>query len=187
MRTLIVSEFVTLDGVMEAPGGEPGHPHSGWVLDYEGTEQIAHKMREVLAVDMLLIGRRTYESFAGAWPTYRGEFADRMNGMPKAVVSSTLTAPQWNNTTVLGGDAVTEVTALKAGDGGPILALGSTTLVHTLLDNDLVDELRLMVFPVTVGSGRGVFPESSKKTSWRVSASRTFPSQVREDTYRRLA
>ncbi|MBO0848669.1 MAG: dihydrofolate reductase family protein [Pseudonocardia sp.] len=187
MRTLIVSEFVTLDGVMEAPGGEPGHPHSGWVRDYEGTEQIEHKMREVLAVDMLLIGRRTYESFAGAWPTYTGEFADRMNGMPKAVVSSTLTAPRWNNTTVLGGDAVTEVAALKAGKGGSILVQGSTTLVHALLDNDLVDDLRLMVFPVTVGTGRRVFPESAKRSSWRVTGSHTFPSQVREDTYRRLA
>jgi dihydrofolate reductase len=187
MRTLIVSEFVTLDGVMEAPGGELGHPHSGWVRDYQGAEQIEHKMREVLAADLLLIGRRTYESFAGAWPTYRGEFADRMNDMPKAVVSRTLTAPDWNNTTVLSGGPVAEVAALKAGDGGPIVAQGSTTLVHTLLDNDLVDELRLMVFPVTVGAGRRVFPESSKKTSWRVTGSRAFVSQVREDTYRRLA
>ncbi|MGQ0803436.1 MAG: dihydrofolate reductase family protein [Actinomycetota bacterium] len=141
MRTLIVSEFVTLDGV-----------------------------------------RATYESFAGAWPTYTGQFADTMNGMPKVVVSSTLTDPAWNNTTVMPGDAVEGVTALKAQDGGPILVAGSKTLVHTLLD-DLVDELRLMVFPVTIGAGLRVFPETTKKTAWKLTDTQTFPSGVRVDTY----
>ncbi|WP_028921402.1 dihydrofolate reductase family protein [Pseudonocardia acaciae] len=187
MRTLIVSAFVTLDGVMEAPGGEPGHPHTDWVRDYEDAEQIDHKMHEMLAAELLLIGRVTYESFAGAWPTYTGEFADRMNGMPKYVVSSTLTDPAWNNTTVLRGDVVKEVAALKADGDGQIVVQGSTTLVHALLENDLVDELRLMVFPVTVGFGARVFPRSTKKTSWRVTGSRTFPSQAREDIYRRIA
>jgi dihydrofolate reductase len=183
MRTLIVSEFVTLDGVMEAPGGEPTHPYTGWVIDYEGPEQMQYKLEEVLAADILLIGRVTYESFAGAWPTYTGEFADKMNGMPKVVVSSTLTDPEWNNTTVLRRDVVEGVVELKEQDGGPILVAGSKTLVHTLLDNDLVDELRLMVFPVTIGSGLRVFPETTKKTVWMMIDTQTFPSGVRVDAY----
>src|SRR6266576_1695093 len=183
MRTLIVSEFVTLDGVMEAPGGEPTHPHTGWVMDYEGPEHMQYKLEEVLAAELLLIGRVTYESFAGAWPTYSGEFADKMNGMPKVVVSSTLTDPAWNNTTVLQGDVVKGVSELKAEDGGPILVAGSKTLVHTLLDNDLVDELRLMVFPVTIGYGLRVFPETIKKTQWTMTDTLTFPSGVRVDTF----
>ena len=185
MRTLIVSEYVTLDGVMEAPGGEPTHPHTGWVIDYSGPEQVRYKLQEVLDADVLLVGRVTYESFAGAWPNYEGEFADKMNGMPKVVVSSTLTDPGWNNTTVLQGDVAAGVTELKAQDGGPVLVAGSGTLVHTLLDNDLVDELRLMAFPVTIGSGLRVFPETTKKTAWTLSDTRAFPSQVRVDTYHR--
>src|SRR5688500_16095188 len=104
MRKLIVSELVTLDGVMEAPGGEPSHPHTNWAGDLMGEAEIANRYRETLECDVLLIGRVTYESFAGAWPTYEGPFADRMNGMPKYVVSSTLTNPEWNNTTVISGD-----------------------------------------------------------------------------------
>lgn len=144
MRKLIVSEFVTLDGVMEAPGGEPTHPHTGWVGDFFGPEMEAYKFQEVVDADVLLVGRVTYESFAGAWPGYEGDFAVRMNGMRKVVMSTTLTDPEWNNTTVLEGDTVTGVAALKEEDGGPIVVGGSHTLVHTLLENDLVDELRLM-------------------------------------------
>jgi dihydrofolate reductase len=184
MRTLIVSEFVTLDGVMEAPGGEPTHPHTNWVSDYEDAAQIQYKFEEVLAAELLLVGRVTYESFAGAWPTYTGEFADRMNGMPKVVVSSTLTDPEWNNTTVLSGDPVEGVTALKAQGDGRIVVGGSKTLVHTLLDNDLVDELRLMVVPVTIGSGMRLFPETTRKRRWTMTDTLTFPSRVRVDTYR---
>lgn len=183
MRTLIVSEFVTLDGVMEAPGGEPTHPHTGWAGDDPSPEQEQYKFQEVLDAEILLVGRVTYESFAGAWPTYKGIFADTMNGMPKVVVSSTLTDPEWNNTTVLAGDVVEGVTALKAGDGGPILVAGSCALVHTLLDHDLVDELRLMVFPVTIGAGLRVFPETIKKTPWTFTSSEPFPAGVRVDTY----
>jgi dihydrofolate reductase len=183
MRKLIVSEFVTLDGVMEAPGGEPTHPHTGWVMDYQGPEQEQYKLDEVLEAETLLVGRVTYESFAGAWPTYEGVFADRMNGMPKVVVSSTLTDPEWNNTTVLQGDLVDGVTELKKQDGGPILVAGSKTLVHTLLDDDLVDELRLMVFPVTIGAGLHVFPDTVRKRAWSRTDSVTFPSGVWVDTY----
>ena len=103
MSDLIVTEFVSLDGVMEAPGGEPTHPHTGWTIPYHGPEQIEYKFQEMLDAEVHLIGRVTYESFAGAWPTYEGPFADRMNSMPKVVVSSTLTDPAWNNTTVLAG------------------------------------------------------------------------------------
>ena len=183
MRTLIVSEFVTLDGVMEAPGGEPTHPHTGWVMDYPDPEQDAYKFQEVLDAESLLIGRVTYESFAGAWPMYEGEFAERMNGMPKLVVSSTLVDPEWTNTKVLTGDVVSGVSALKAQDGGPILVNGSKTLVHTLLDNDLVDELRLMVFPVTIGSGLRVSPETTRKAKWKMVDTLTFTSAVQVDTY----
>src|SRR6185436_19194577 len=140
-RRLIATEFVTLDGVMEAPGGETTHPHTGWVMAYMSPEQQQYKLRETLDADTLLIGRVTYESFAGSWPTYEGEFADKMNSMEKVVVSSTLTDPEWANTRVLSGAIVEGVAELKAGEGGPIQVPGSGSLVHLLLDNDLVDEL----------------------------------------------
>lgn len=183
MRKLIVSEFVTMDGVMEAPGGEPSHPHTGWVIDYQDGEHMDYKLVEILEAETLLIGRVTYESFAGAWPTYEGEFADKMNGMEKVVVSTTLTNPEWNNSTVLSGDVVGGLTALKRQDGGPILVAGSKTLVHTLLGSDLVDELRLMVFPVTVGGGFRLFPDNGRKTVWNLADSASYPSGVRLDTY----
>jgi dihydrofolate reductase len=183
VRNLIITEFVTLDGVMEAPGGEPSHPHTGWVSDYFCDEVGAYKQQEIFDADVHLLGRVTYESFAGAWPTYEGEMADRMNAMPKVVVSNTLQGADWNNTTVLSGDAVAGVRALKAQDGGPVLVAGSATLIHMLLDNDLVDELRLMVFPVTIGEGLRVFSGTIKKTPWSLGDTRSFPSGVRVDVY----
>jgi dihydrofolate reductase len=184
MRALIVSEFVTLDGVMEAPGGEPTHPHTNWVSDYGEDELFGYKLDEVLAAETLLIGRITYESFAGAWPQREGTFADKMNSMPKVVVSRTLTDPEWSNTTVLSGDVVGGVSALKAEPGGPILVAGSARLVHTLIDHDLVDELRLMVFPVSIGHGLRVFPDTQKKTPWRLDGTVSFPLGARVDSYR---
>src|SRR5438045_2808268 len=130
MRELIVTEFVTLDGVMEAPGGEPTHPHAGWVFDFTGEEQMAFKFKEILEADAHLIGRVTYESFAGAWPYRTGEFADRMNAMPKYVVTTTLDQLEWNNSTPIKGDVAQKVAKLKGQDGGPILVAGSRTLVH---------------------------------------------------------
>ena len=185
MRKLVVSELVTLDGVMEAPGGEPTHPHTGWAGDHMGPEEEQCKFQEVLDAEALLLGRVTYESFAGAWPGYEGPFADRMNAMPKVVVSRTLTHPEWENTTVASGDPVASVGALKAGDGGPILVNGSATLVHALLDHDLVDELRLMVFPVSIGAGLRVFPDTRHKAVWRLDATESFPRGGRMDTYLR--
>ena len=183
MAKLIVTEFVSLDGVIEAPGGEPSHPHSGWTVPYQEGEHMRYKLDEIQAVDTLLIGRVTYESFAGAWPNYEGEFADKMNGMPKVVVSATLTDPEWNNTTVLTGDVVAGVTELKRQGTGPILVAGSHELVHTLLEHDLVDELRMMVFPVTIGGGLRLFPDNGKKTSWMLASSVPYSSGVRVDTY----
>jgi dihydrofolate reductase len=182
MRRLIVTEFVTLDGVMEAPGGEPGHPHSGWVFDFMTPEQQEWKLRETLDADVLLIGRVTYEGFSEAWPERDGEFADKMNGMRKVVASTTLDDPEWNNTTVI-RDVPHDVAALKEEDGGPILVAGSRTLVHSLIEHDLVDEYRLLVFPVLLGSGARMFPETPDKKALKLVESETFPSGVTAQTY----
>ena len=183
MSKIIVSEFVTLDGVMEAPGGEPGHPHSGWVFDFMSDEQIQYKLEETLEADSLLIGRVTYESFAGAWPKRSGEFADKLNAMPKYVVSTTLRDPEWNNSVVISNDVVGEIRRLQERVGGPILVHGSRTLVHTLMEHDLVDEWRLMVFPVILGSGRRLFPETRSKTVLRLVDTKPFSSGVVVQTY----
>jgi dihydrofolate reductase len=183
MRKLIVSEFVTLDGVMEAPGGEPSHPHSGWVFDHMSPEQEHYKLDEVMDAESLLLGRVTYEGFSAAWPSVEGDFGDKMNSMPKHVASTTLRDPQWN-ATVLEGDVPSAVQALKDGDGGSILVAGSSTLVHTLLLERLVDELRLMVFPVSIGHGLRVFPEERAKLPWKLVDQRTFPTGVMALTYR---
>jgi len=184
MRKLVVTEFVTLDGVMEAPGGEPGHPHSGWVFDFMGDEQQEFKLQEVLDADAHLIGRVTYESFAGAWPEREGVFADKMNSMPKYVVTTTLDELEWNNSTPIRGDVAEEVAKLKEQDGGEILVAGSRTLVHTLMEHDLVDEYRLMVFPVVLGSGDRLFPESPEKIPLKLVDTRTFDTGVQVHTYR---
>jgi dihydrofolate reductase len=185
MSKLIVSEFVTLDGVIEAPGGEPTHRHSGWVIDFVGPEQQQYKLDEVLEAESLLIGRVTYEVFAEAWPERDGEFADKMNSMPKYVVSSTLSEPlEWSNASLIGGDVPAEVARLKRGDGAPILVAGSQTLVHSLIANDLVDEYRLMVFPVLIGGGKRLFPDSDEKRGLELVDTRAFDSGVVVHTYR---
>jgi dihydrofolate reductase len=184
MTKLIVSEFVTLDGVMEAPGGEPGHPHSGWVFDFMSKEQEQYKLQETLDAESLLLGRRTYDGFSEAWPGRGGAFADKMNAMPKYVASTTLADPAWDNTTVLEGDVPTAVRKLKDDTSGPILVAGSRTLVHTLHEHGLVDEWRLMVFPVVLGSGIKVFPETKDKTVLELSETQAFPSGVVVNTYR---
>lgn len=185
MRKLIVTEFVTLDGVMEAPGGEPTHPHSGWVFDYLGEEQNAFKLQEVLEADAHLIGRVTYESFAGAWPQRTGEFADKMNSMRKYVVTTTLGELGWNNSMPIRNNVAEEVAKLKHEDGGPILVAGSRTLVQTLMAHDLVDEYRLMVFPVVLGSGMRLFPDGSPdKTPLELVESKTFATGVLVNVYR---
>jgi dihydrofolate reductase len=184
MRKLIVTEFVTLDGVMEAPGGEPTHPHTGWVFDFISDEQQEFKLKETLEADAHLIGRVTYESFAGAWPERTGEFADKINSMPKYVVTTTLDELEWNNSTPIRGDVAAEVAKLKQQDGGPILVAGSRALVHTLMEHDLIDEYRLMVFPVVLGSGKRLFPESPDKTTLELVDTKTFDTGVQVHTYR---
>jgi dihydrofolate reductase len=168
MGKLVVTEFVSLDGVMEAPGGED-FKYPGWSFEFDrGEDGNQFKLDETLETEALLLGRVTYESFAGAWPKREGEFADKFNTMPKHVVSSTLEDPEWNNTTVLEGDVVEEVRKLKERVDGTVQTPGSLRLVHTLLEHDLVDELHLMVFPVILGTGRRLFGETTEKTDWRL-------------------
>jgi dihydrofolate reductase len=171
MSKLVVSEFVTLDGVMEDPGGAEGFDRGGWAFRFErGPEGDRFKLDEVLEADALLLGRRTYEGFAEAWPSRTDEagFADKMNAMRKYVVSTTLETAGWNNSTLIAGDVATEVAKLKDQPGGDILVAGSRTLVQTLLRHDLVDELRLMVFPVALGSGKRLFPDAAEMTTFEL-------------------
>jgi dihydrofolate reductase len=169
MGKLVVTEFVSLDGVMEAPGGGEDFKYPGWSFEFDrGDDGNQFKLDETLETEALLIGRVTYEGFAGAWPSREGEFADKFNTMPKYVVSSTLEDPEWNNTTVLKGDVVDEVSKLKEGTDGIIQVPGSRRLVQELIEHDLVDELHLMVFPVVLGTGRRVFGETSEKRDWRL-------------------
>ena len=164
MGRIVVTEFVSLDGVMEDPGGAEDFKHGGWSLEISrGDEGDKFKLDETMASDALLLGRVTYEGFAKAWPSRDGEFADRFNSMPKYVVSSTLKDPEWNNTTVLEGDLADEVAKLKDQYDGDIVVHGGAQLMRELLENDLVDELRLMVFPVVLGSGKRLFGETSDK------------------------
>jgi dihydrofolate reductase len=187
MRQLIVTEFVSLDGVMEAPGGEPGYAHTGWVSDFFSDELGRYKLQEQLGTDTLLLGRKTYESFAGAWPHRAGEFADKVNGMQKLVVSSTLQRAEWNNSTVLPSLTTEAVAGLKRQDGAPILVAGSRTLVHWLMQEDLVDEYHLQVFPLILGSGARLYPETPAKTALQLIGSETLASGVVLQSYRPAA
>jgi dihydrofolate reductase len=173
MARIVVTEFVSLDGVMEAPGGEE-FKYPGWSFQFDrGEDGNQFKLDEALEADALLLGRRTYESFAGAWPSREGEFADKFNSMPKYVVSSTLEDPDWNNSTVIDGDVVDEVAKLRRELDGVIQVPGSRQLVQTLIENDLVDELHLMIFPVVLGTGKRVFGETSDKKTMRLVDAKT--------------
>jgi len=166
MGKIVVTEFVSLDGVMEDPGGAEGFEHGGWTFEIDrGEESDKFKMDELIEAEAQLLGRKTYEAFAAAWPSMEDEagFAEKMNSMPKYVYSTTLQDPSWNNTTVLSGDFAEDIRKLKDEVDGVILVAGSATLVQGLVDNDLVDELRLMVFPVVLGSGKRLFGASGKK------------------------
>jgi len=166
---IVVTEFVSLDGVVEDPGGAEDFKYGGWSFEVSrGDEGDKFKLDETLSSEALLLGRVTYEGFAKAWPSREGEFADKFNTMPKYVVSSTLEEPEWNNSTVLKGDVAEEVAKLKQEQDGEIVVHGSPRLVQTLLEHDLVDELRLMVFPVVLGSGKRLFGETSDKKPLRL-------------------
>ncbi|MBS1878673.1 MAG: dihydrofolate reductase family protein [Actinobacteria bacterium] len=166
MGKIVVTEFVSLDGVMEDPGGAESFEHGGWTFEIDrGEEGDRFKLGELEEAEAQLLGRKTYEGFAAAWPTMEDEagFAEKMNSMPKYVYSTTLEDPSWNNTTVLSGDFAADIRKLKDEVDGVILVAGSATLAQGLVDNDLVDELRLMVFPVVLGSGKRLFGASGKK------------------------
>jgi len=164
MGRIVVTEFVSLDGVMEDPGGAESFKHGGWSFEISrGDEGDRFKLDEAMQSDALLLGRVTYDGFAAAWPSREGEFADKFNNMPKYVVSSTLESPGWNNTTVLKGDLASEVARVKEEQDGDIVVHGSAQLAQSLLEHDLVDELRLMVYPVVLGSGKRFFGDTSDK------------------------
>jgi dihydrofolate reductase len=166
MRRIVVSEFVTLDGVMEDPGGGESSSRGGWAFRFErGPEGDQYKVDELLAADALLLGRTTFEGFAAAWPGQSGDFADKMNGMQKIVVSTTMGDPAWSPTTVIRGDVARELGAIKEGPGADMLVAGSGQLVRQLLADGLVDELRLMVFPVVLGGGKRLFADGVPTTS----------------------
>jgi dihydrofolate reductase len=184
MGRIVVTEFVSLDGVMEAPGGEE-FKYPGWSFEFDrGEEGNQFKLDETLESEALLLGRRTYEGFAAAWPQREGDFADKFNSMPKYVVSSTLENPEWSNTTVLRGDAVEEVRRLKQELDGDIYVHGSRQLAQTLIESDLVDELHLMVFPVVLGTGKRLFGATSDKKPLRLVESRTVGDGVAILVYR---
>ena len=175
MRRIVVTEFMSIDGVIEDPGGAEGSPHGGWAFKFDsGDEGNKFKLDETLAADGLLLGRITYEGFAKAWPTIEDEagFADKMNGMPKYVASSTLTDPEWNNSQVIEGDVAEAAAALKEEDGGDLLVAGSGQLARTLFEHDLVDEVRLMIYPVVLGGGKRLFEEGTKMSAFELAESR---------------
>jgi dihydrofolate reductase len=184
---IVITEFVSLDGVMEDPGGSENFKHSGWSFEISrGDEGDQFKLEETMASDALLLGRVTYEGFAKAWPSRQGEFADKFNSMPKYVVSATLENPEWTNSTVLRGDLTAEVEQVKQRHERDVVVHGSAQLVHWLLEHDLVDELRLMVFPVVLGTGKRVFGETSDKKRLRLAESRVVGDGVTILRYERV-
>jgi dihydrofolate reductase len=185
MGRIVVTEFVSLDGVVEAPGGGEDFEHGGWSFETSrGEEGDKFKLDEALGAEALLLGRVTYEGFAAAWPSRSGEFADKFNNMPKYVVSSTLGEPEWNNSTVLRGDVAEEVPKLRDAHDGDIVVHGSPRLVQALIEHGLVDELRLMVFPVVLGSGKRLFGPTGDKRRLRLADSKTVGDGVAILIYR---
>ena len=180
MRTLVVTEFVSLDGVVDSPGGEAGYRHSGWTFDVaEDPAVYAAKAREQEEAEAMLLGARSYEAFAAVWPAM--DYFARFNAMPKYVVSTTLTDPEWHHTSVL--RSLDEVAELRAGEGGPIYVQGSATLAQGLLRAGLVDQLNLMVFPVVLGSGKRLFSEPDGQVPLALASSEAFSTGVVHLTY----
>ena len=186
MGRIVVTEFISLDGVIEAPGGGEDYKYGGWTFEIDrGDEGNQFKLDETMSSAALLLGRRTYEGFAAAWPERDGEFADKFNSMPKYVVSSTLRDPEWTNSTVLPGELVDEITKLNKEQDGDIVVHGSAQLVQSLIENDLVDELRLMVFPVVLGTGKRLFGETTDKKPLKLSSSTVVGDGVAIQVYTR--
>jgi dihydrofolate reductase len=184
MGKIVVSENVTLDGVVQDPAGDEGFRRGGWVgliKDRPGVNQLA--LDEALGAEALLLGRRSYEWFAGRWPSRSGELADRLNSLPKYVVSSTLEDAGWNNSTVLKGEAVDEVSKLKQELNGEIVVAASFQLLRTLMEHDLIDELRLKIYPVVLGDGERLFGETSDKKAMRLVGTKNIDGDVAYLTY----
>ncbi|MBO0688065.1 MAG: dihydrofolate reductase family protein [Candidatus Dormibacteraeota bacterium] len=192
MGKVVVTEFVSLDGVFEDPGGSEGSRHGAWTFQFDrGSDGDRFKLDELMAAEVQLLGRVTYEGFAAAWPSIQDEvgFAERMNGMPKYVVSTTLRDPEWNNSTVIPGNVPEEVAKLRERTSGDILIAGSGQLVRALTRHDLVDEYRLMVFPVILGSGKRLFADGDEDlTRLTLAESKQVgPDGVLALTYRRAS
>jgi dihydrofolate reductase len=186
MGRIVVTEFVSLDGVMEDPGGAEDFKHGGWSFEFSrGEDGDKFKLDETLGSEALLLGRVTYDGFADAWPTRDDEFADKFNSMPKYVVGSSADPARWSDTTVLEGDPVEAAKRLRNEHSGDIVVHGSAQLAQTLLEHDLVDELRLMVFPVLLGSGKRLFGETSDKKMLRLIDSKIVGDGVAILTYQR--
>jgi dihydrofolate reductase len=187
MSKIVASEFVTVDGVMEDPGGAEGFKYGGWTFAFGSAAQQQWKAQELIQADALLLGRRTYEGFAAAWPTMpgTGAYGERMNSLPKYVASTTLTDMTWN-ARLLQGDLAEELPKLKQETGQDILIFGSGQLVHALNAQGLIDEYRLLVFPVTLGAGKRLFPDGGEKQTLKLVESKPFPSGVMLLTYQRV-
>jgi dihydrofolate reductase len=171
---IVVTEYISVDGVVEAPSGTENFERIGWTDAFSrGPEGDQFKLDETRASDALLLGRVTYDGFAPVWPQYEGELADKFNGMPKYVVSQTLSNPEWNNTTVFTGDVVEEVTRLKEQYEGDIVVHGSPQLAQTLIEHGLVDALHLQVYPVIVGAGKRLFSDTTATKRLRLAEART--------------
>jgi dihydrofolate reductase len=186
MGRIIVTEYVSIDGVMQDPGGDSDWKHAGWTFNTSrGAEGDKFKLDETRDSEALLLGRITYQGFAKAWPSMKNEFADMFNNIPKYVFSSTLDKADWNNTTVLRGDVVEEVSKLKRSVKGNIVVHGSARLVQTLLEHDLVDELRLMVWPVILGGGKRLFGDTTDKKTLKLAESKAVGDGVVILTFKR--
>jgi dihydrofolate reductase len=184
MGRIVVTEFMSLDGVVEDPGGSEGFKYGGWSFEFNrGAEGDEFKLQETRDSSALLLGRTTYEGFAEAWPSREGEFADKFNSMQKYVVSSTLKDPEWTNSSVVDGDVTTEVRRLRDEADGDVVVHGSVQLAQALIANDLVDELRLMVFPVVLGTGKRLFDDPGEKKKFRLSDSKVVGDGVVILTY----
>src|SRR5437588_3247523 len=187
MGKIVISDNVSLDGVIQDPAGDEGFRVGGWVGRIMDRKELAKvTLNEALGTEALLLGRRSYEWFAARWPSRSGELADRLNGLPKYVVSSTLEEPKWNNSTVIKGDVVNEVSKLKQELTGDIVVPGSFQLLRTLIEHDLVDELRLKIYPVVLGAGERLFGETSDKKPMRLVETQTLDDGVAYLTYERL-
>jgi len=188
MGKLVVTEFVSIDGVFEDPGGSESYEHGGWTFEYDrGDEGNQFKLDELMNAKAQLLGRVTYEGFAAAWPSREGPFAEKLNNDPKYGASTTITDPEWQNTTVISENVPEQISKLKDETDGSILVAGSGTLVTTLLEADLVDELRLMLFPTLLGRGKRAFPDGIDRLKFALTESRTVgPDGVQVQVYERV-